>query len=125
MGRKRTQDPTKGKGRGTSFRASKEIDIPEEALQKEQEVLQELAKFSKVTEALLDRLFTSTVRDLIAKIEAGIATPTDKANAIRILQANNITMDLEDEESRKELDELAGMVLPDVGDMEFDMKYQN
>lgn len=117
MGRKRTQDPTKGK--------VKEIDIPEEALQKEQEVLQELAKFSKVTEALLDRLFTSTVRDLIAKIEAGIATPTDKANAIRILQANNITMDLEDEESRKELDELAGMVLPDVDDMEFDTKYQN
>lgn len=82
------------------------------------EIMEELKPETKVTEALLSRMFTSTVKRLIAHIEAGDASPGNIANAIRILAANNITMDVSDpeEEEDNELDELLQSVIGELDD---------
>lgn len=86
--------------------------------EKVDELVEEMKGVTSVKETLLARMFTSTVKELIAKIEAGKASPGDIANAIRILKDNNITMDVGDEDEENDLDKLADCVLPDVDEME-------
>ena len=92
-------------------------DFDELARKAMEKILEELAPETKVTEKLLSRLFTSTVKRLIAEVESGLASPGNISNAIRILNENNITMDIDpDTEEENELDDLLKAVIDELDD---------
>lgn len=52
---------------------------------------------NEVTDTMMQKLFLLTVQDLMLKIEAGEATPQDRATAARLCKENGIgaVMDLD------------------------------
>lgn len=54
---------------------------------------------------LLDMLLELTAKDLVRRIESGEASPSDMANALRLLKDNDVTITIKDSDALGELHE--------------------